>query len=210
METRNQLKVDPGSRSASLSCQLPQVPFMTMEEEVGETQLESQVYMACIMQGHRIGVAYYDSNARQLFVLEVWEESSGEFPLIELVKYQAKPNVIYASTKTEESFLSALKRSERNEEIEVKLMRSSLFSYEQAWHRDAIAKSNGSPEKLFVLLDMYEIMCEFHSEIETIFEGKLEAVEEDATKIGEMDGTVHHLASYVINYMKFYLTINQL
>ncbi|KAI0503772.1 hypothetical protein KFK09_014715 [Dendrobium nobile] len=91
--------------------------------------------MACIMQGHRIGVAYYDSNARQLFVLEVWEESSGEFPLIELVKYQAKPNVIYASTKTEESFLYALKRSEGNEEIEVKLMRSSLFSYEQAWHR---------------------------------------------------------------------------
>ena len=31
--------------------------------------------------------------------------------------------------------------------------------------RDAIAKSKRSPEKLFVLLDMYEIMWELHSEV---------------------------------------------
>ncbi|KVI07427.1 Cullin repeat-like-containing domain-containing protein [Cynara cardunculus var. scolymus] len=44
---------------------------------------------------------------------------------------------------------------------------------------DAIAKSKRSPEKLFVLLDMYEIMRELHSEvyiyylqIETLFSGK--------------------------------------
>lgn len=30
---------------------------------------------------------------------------------------------------------------------------------------DAIAKSKRSPEKLFVLLDMYEIMRELHSEV---------------------------------------------
>ena len=30
---------------------------------------------------------------------------------------------------------------------------------------DAIAKSKRSPEKLFVLLDMYEIMWELHSEV---------------------------------------------
>ena len=30
-----------------------------------------------------------------------------------------------------------------------------------------------------------------------------EAVEKDATKIAVLDGTVHPLTSYVINYMKF-------
>ncbi|GAV87023.1 Exo70 domain-containing protein [Cephalotus follicularis] len=95
---------------------------------------------------------------------------------------------------------------------------------------DAIAKSKRSPEKLFVLLDMYEIMRELHAEIETIFIGKActevkesalgltkrlaqtaqetfgdfeEAVEKDATKTAVLDGTVHPLTSYVINYVKF-------
>lgn len=95
---------------------------------------------------------------------------------------------------------------------------------------EAIARSKRSPEKLFVLLDMYEIMRELHSEIETIFKGKActeiresalgltkrlaqtaqetfgdfeEAVEKDATKTAVSDGTVHPLTSYVINYVKF-------
>ncbi|GAB4855188.1 hypothetical protein Ancab_023814 [Ancistrocladus abbreviatus] len=95
---------------------------------------------------------------------------------------------------------------------------------------DAIAKSKRSPEKLFVLLDMYEIMRELHSEIETLLCGKActemreaafgltkrlaqtasetfsdfeEAVEKDATKTAVLDGTVHPLTSYVINYVKF-------
>ncbi|XP_031116222.1 exocyst complex component EXO70A1-like [Ipomoea triloba] len=95
---------------------------------------------------------------------------------------------------------------------------------------DAIAKSKRSPEKLFVLLDMYEIMRELHSEIEELFQGKAcneiresafgltkrlaqtaqetfsdfeEAVEKDATKTAVSDGTVHPLTSYVINYVKF-------
>ncbi|XP_059668655.1 exocyst complex component EXO70A1-like [Cornus florida] len=95
---------------------------------------------------------------------------------------------------------------------------------------EAIAKSKRSPEKLFVLLDMYEIMREVLPEIETIFKGKYctemresasiltkrlaqtaqetfgdfeEAVEKDATKTAVLDGTVHPLTSYVINYVKF-------
>lgn len=95
---------------------------------------------------------------------------------------------------------------------------------------DAIAKSKRSPEKLFVLLDMYEIMRELHTEIEALFRGKActeirdsalgltkrlaqtaketfgdfeEAVEKDATKTAVSDGTVHPLTSYVINYVKF-------
>lgn len=95
---------------------------------------------------------------------------------------------------------------------------------------EAIAKSKRSPEKLFVLLDMYEIMRELHSEIELLFESKAciemreaalsltkrlaetvqetfvdfeAAVEKDATKTTVLDGTVHPLTSYVINYVKF-------
>ncbi|XP_042458540.1 exocyst complex component EXO70A1-like isoform X1 [Zingiber officinale] len=95
---------------------------------------------------------------------------------------------------------------------------------------EAIAKSKRSPEKLFVLLDMYEVMHELQPEIESIFEGKAcsgmrnsaftltrhlaqtaqetfgdfqEAVEKDASKTFIADGTVHPLTSYVINYVKF-------
>ncbi|QCD92553.1 exocyst complex component 7 [Vigna unguiculata] len=95
---------------------------------------------------------------------------------------------------------------------------------------EAVAKSKRSPEKLFVLLDMYEIMRELQPEIERLFESKTctemreaainlskrlaqtaqetfvdfeEAVEKDATKTTVMDGTVHPLTSYVINYVKF-------
>ncbi|XWS09784.1 hypothetical protein CRYUN_Cryun39dG0019000 [Craigia yunnanensis] len=95
-----------------------------------------QVYMACIHHGHRIGVSYYDSSIRQLNEIEVWDDGSSDFPLIELVKYQAKPVIIYTSTKTEESFLSALQQSDgMTEAPTVKLVKSSIFTYEQAWHR---------------------------------------------------------------------------
>ncbi|KAG8081382.1 hypothetical protein GUJ93_ZPchr0007g5226 [Zizania palustris] len=95
---------------------------------------------------------------------------------------------------------------------------------------EAIAMSKRSPEKLFVLLDMYEIMCELQADIDTIFVGEScshmrdsaldltkflaqtaqktssdfeEDVEKDATKNIHTDGTVHPLTSYVINYVKF-------
>lgn len=95
---------------------------------------------------------------------------------------------------------------------------------------EAIAKSKKSPEKLFVLLDMYETMRELLPEIEAVFGGKAsahireaasgltqrlaqtaddtfgdfgEAVEKDVTKTPVQDGTVHPLTSYVINYVKF-------
>ncbi|GLT24897.1 hypothetical protein SLA2020_000590 [Shorea laevis] len=95
---------------------------------------------------------------------------------------------------------------------------------------DAIAKSKRSPEKLFVLLDIYEILREVQPEIESVFESKAclemkesalsltkrlsqtaietfvdfeEAVEKDATRTAVLDGTVHPLTSYVINYVKF-------
>ncbi|XP_038985237.1 DNA mismatch repair protein MSH5 isoform X3 [Phoenix dactylifera] len=121
-----------------------------MEEEVAETEVESQVYMACLMQGNRVGIAYYDSGVRQLFVTEVWEGGNGEFPLIDLVKYQAKPVVIYASTKTEEALLSALQQNGGNEAGVVKLIRSSVFSYEQAWHRLVYLRVAGMDDGLSI------------------------------------------------------------
>ncbi|XP_062018313.1 DNA mismatch repair protein MSH5-like [Rosa rugosa] len=80
-----------------------------MEEEMDETEALPQVYMACIRQGHRVGVSYYDSSIRQLHVMEVWEDGSMDFPLIDM-------------DGTTEAFT-------------VKLVKSSVFSYEQAWHR---------------------------------------------------------------------------
>ncbi|PNT66568.1 hypothetical protein BRADI_3g14127v3 [Brachypodium distachyon] len=121
------------------------------QEEMIETGFDSQVHMACVMQGRRIGVAYYDSNTRQLFVLEIWEDSAGGFPLIDLVKCQAKPSTIYASTKTEEELLSALQQNDGNGEAPVvKLMKSSTFSYEQAWHRLIYLKVAGMDDGLSV------------------------------------------------------------
>ena len=32
----------------------------------------------------RVGVSYYDASIRQLHVLEVWEDGSADFPLIDL------------------------------------------------------------------------------------------------------------------------------
>lgn len=128
--------------------------------------------MASITILSRIGVSYYDSSLRQLYVMEVWEDGGEDFPLIDMgmcysfyfifqekvsislgvspifcginwlymfsfflylsfrveaylfwfhasfslrslcpVKYQAKPLIIYTSTKSEESFLTALQKN---------------------------------------------------------------------------------------------------
>ncbi|KAJ0972746.1 hypothetical protein J5N97_020705 [Dioscorea zingiberensis] len=95
---------------------------------------------------------------------------------------------------------------------------------------EAVSKSERSPEKLFVLLDMCEIMWELQVEIETIFGGQacskiresalrlkkclaqaacetfntLEpAIVKDTTNRTPCDGKVHPLTSYVMNYVKF-------
>nr|KYP73420.1 MutS protein isogeny 5 [Cajanus cajan] len=109
--------------------------------------------MACILNGHRVGVSYYDSTLRQLYVLEVWDDGDNGFPVIDLVKYQANPLVIYTSTKSEESFLSALQRSDGvAESPTVKLVKSSIFSYEQAWHRFLIIQYKHFCTSVFMLI----------------------------------------------------------
>eukprot|EP00270_Netrium_digitus_P005542 TRINITY_DN1738_c0_g1_i1.p1 TRINITY_DN1738_c0_g1~~TRINITY_DN1738_c0_g1_i1.p1 ORF type:complete len:439 (-),score=139.94 TRINITY_DN1738_c0_g1_i1:221-1495(-) len=96
----------------------------------------------------------------------------------------------------------------------------TLFSF-----GEAVSKSKKSPEKLFVLLDMYETLRDLIPEVETSlasvhtkakallqrlaltatetlseFE---DAVEHDSSKQSMADGTVHPLTSYVINYIKY-------
>ncbi|CAN6457480.1 unnamed protein product [Victoria cruziana] len=114
----------------------------------GNEKRSLEVYMACIMQGQRVGIAYYDVRIHQLQVLEIWEDGTDDFPLINLVKFQASPSVIYTSTKAEESFLSALRKKDGSHDFEVNLVKSSIFSYEQAWHRMLYLRVSGMDEAL--------------------------------------------------------------
>ncbi|GMY24743.1 DNA mismatch repair protein MSH5 isoform X6 [Fagus crenata] len=91
-------------------------------EEMDETEAVPQLYMACIQQGPRVGISYYDSSIRQLHVLEVWEDGSREFPLIDLDGTAEAPTV--------------------------KLVKSSIFSYEQAWHRLIYLRVTGMDDGL--------------------------------------------------------------
>ncbi|XP_078164372.1 exocyst complex component EXO70A1-like isoform X2 [Carex rostrata] len=95
---------------------------------------------------------------------------------------------------------------------------------------EAVVKIKMSPDKLFKLLDVYETMCEFQPEMETMFVsnernelmqwffvrtrlvtvsaeillGFQELVVKDSTNVFP-DGSVHPLSSYTMNYLKFLL-----
>ncbi|BBN02988.1 DNA mismatch repair protein MSH5 [Marchantia polymorpha subsp. ruderalis] len=203
----NELEV--GTKNANCDMKLER----SGDDNSDDVSESDKIYMACIMQGRRVGVAYFNTSSSEMFVMDVCEED-WELPTIQLVKYQIQPTVIFTSTKMDDQFVKCLQEKFHDdiEAPQVKLVKSSMFSYHQAKHRLEYLQVRGvrsdlnQKERVHVL----NSMINFGSEMQVRASGGLLAIlqQEMLDNHGAIDGEYTQIKSILELSLKGFLHVD--